>query len=185
MITLRRAKIKKQQKFALSFFLCLSIVMIVIAIVRISRITHSGILDPVWQGFWQALEPCIALLMASITAFRTIFVSQEMRKRDQKRWVGPSYSRIQRAKQKKVDKEDDMWNYDHQLPSVPQATFVKLKRFMRHHATIGESTTLEPEDGVSPEEMEREEGASLIVKSNREEGASLIVKSNREENITV
>lgn len=168
MIILRRAKIKNRQKVALSFFLCLSIVMIVIAIVRISRITHSGILDSVWQGFWQTLEPCIALLMSSITAFRTIFVSQEMRERDRKRWAGPSYSWIQRAKQRKANKEGDMWNYDHQLLSVPQATFVKLTSFMRHHATIGESTTLDPETGFS-EEREGEEGASLIIRSKREE----------------
>lgn len=168
MIILRRTKIKKGPKFALSFFLCLSIVMIAIAIVRISRITHSGMVDPVWQGFWQNLEPCIALLMASITAFRSIFVSHKVRERDRKRRAALSYSRIQRAKQRKANTENDMWNHDHQLPSVPQATFVKLKRFMSQRATIEESTTLDPELGFS-EQTEREERASLILKSSGDE----------------
>ena len=152
-------------------------VMIVIAIVRISRISHSDIVDSVWQAYWQNLEPCIALLMSSVTAFRTIFVGQKIRKRDRKRWAAPS-SWIERKKQKKANKENDMWNRDHQLLSVPQATYMKKLRGQR--ATVEGSTTLDPETGFS-EEREGEERASLIVKNSREERASLIMKTSREE----
>lgn len=122
---LRRAKIKKRQKFAMSFFLCLSAVMVVSAIVRLSRISQ-----PVWQTLWQSLEGCIALLMASITAFRSIFVSQGIKERERKRRADPS-SWIQRAKQRKARNQGDGWTSDQKLPSIPQATFVKLRKYVQ------------------------------------------------------
>lgn len=157
----------------MSFFLCLSTVMVIFAIVRISRISDPGGINMVWQVLWQALEGCIALLMASITAFRSIFVSQEIRERDQKRWA-PSYSWIQRAKQRKASKEvDDISNSDDQrLPSIPQATFTKMKDYVQgyghHHGTSTDgSTTPDPETGFCEDET------SLTMKNSRHQNQSM------------
>lgn len=162
-IILRRAKIKKRQKLALSFFLCLSIVMIIITIVRISKISNSTKTEMVWHICLQALEGCVALLMASIMAFRSIFVSQEMRNSGQKRWA-PSSSWLQSAKQRKTSKEG-MRNGD-QLPSVPQATFTTMKRYFRGHGgTADGSTTLNSETCDSG----RNDGTSLSETSGQQD----------------
>lgn len=183
LIILRRAKIRTRQKLALSFFLCLSTVMAVFAIIRISRISDPRGINMIWQVLWQALEGCIALLMASVTAFRSIFVYQEIRQREQKRWA-PSYSWVQRAMQRKAaNKEKDLLsnttNQQNQLPSIPQATFTNMEKYMQGHphetqdrhgsSTDGGSTTLNPETRVSSSEDDN----SVTVKSGRYQDQSM------------
>ncbi|KAL8996263.1 MAG: hypothetical protein Q9169_004194 [Polycauliona sp. 2 TL-2023] len=68
-----KVRISRRQKLGIAFFLCLSISMVVIAIIRISQV-HSPIYN-IWATFWQQLEGCVAILMVSLTAFRTLFVS--------------------------------------------------------------------------------------------------------------
>ena len=121
----------------MGFFLCLSTVMIMTAIVRSSWISDSRGINTIWQGLWHILECCFALLMASITAFRSIFVTQRMRERDQKRWAPPASSWIQGGAEwrRSSNKEaDDAWEEKgegkgyQRLPSVlPRATFAKLR----------------------------------------------------------
>lgn len=112
--------------------------MIVIAIIRISKISSPGGISMVWQTFWQTLEACVALLMASITSFRSIFVSQGNRER-QRRWE-PSYSWIQRAKQKKSNDESDAW-INNQLPAIPHAAFAQSKNDVVVHGSTTDRST--------------------------------------------
>jgi hypothetical protein len=159
-ILLRRAKIRRRQKFAVGFFLCLSTVMIVLAIVRMCRISYSGRgTDPIWQIFWQTLESCVALLMASITAFRTIFGEP-----GQKRWE-PSYSWIQRAKQRQTSKEGDPWHTD-QLPIIPEATFANMKMPVRGQQRTAEGSAT-PGSETRPSNSEDE--PSLSVKGGQQD----------------
>ena len=143
----------------MSFFLCLSVVMIVSAIVRLSRISQ-----PVWQTLWQSLEGCIALLMASITAFRSIFVSQEIKERERKRRADPS-SWIQRAKQRKAGKQDNVWISEQKLPSIPQATFVKLRNYVQGYQPW--TTKARPSLSSEINSTEREMGDETSFNMNR------------------
>ena len=73
-------KIKTRQKLGIGAFLCLSIIMIVLAIVKISGLTtRQGPLgltfDLVWEVFWQQVEACVSIIMVSLTAFHSIFIS--------------------------------------------------------------------------------------------------------------
>lgn len=152
--------------------------MIVIAIVRICRI--SGI-DQVWQLFWQVLEPCVALVMTSITAFRSIFVTQETRERNRARWAAPAYSWIQRGKQKQASEAElDLWNTtqsEQQLPSIPHATVAKMKRFVpgkHHHGSRADGITMpDPEETRLSDEREREEEITLTTYNSKLPGQSI------------
>jgi hypothetical protein len=137
--------------------------MIIIAIVRMFRISYTGRgIDAIWQMFWHTIECCVAFLMASITAFRTIFVSQGMRDRAQKRWA-PSYSWIQRAKQRQASKEADLWHPD-QLPIIPEATFANMKTYFRgQHWTADGSAT----PGFETHPSNAEDDASSSVKGRQ------------------
>ncbi|KAL8757059.1 MAG: hypothetical protein Q9199_002500 [Rusavskia elegans] len=68
-----KVRISRRQKLGIAFFLCLSTSMVIIAIIRISQV-HSPIYN-IWATFWQQLEGCVAILMVSLTAFRTLFVT--------------------------------------------------------------------------------------------------------------
>lgn len=66
------------QKFGIALFLCLSVAMIVVAIVRVSGMRYSSLrttkdIDPAWSMYWTHMEGCIAVFMGSVTAFRGIF----------------------------------------------------------------------------------------------------------------
>ncbi len=70
---------KPRQQLGLGIFLCLSVMMTVIAIIRISGYRFNGIglsgsIDPTWAFFWLYLEACVAVIMASATAFRSLFI---------------------------------------------------------------------------------------------------------------
>ncbi|KAF4544400.1 Integral membrane protein [Lasiodiplodia theobromae] len=73
---LRRARIDREQKIGLGAFLSLSIVMIIFATIRVLGAIRLGEpqLDVTWELFWQLMEACAAMMAASATVFRTIFL---------------------------------------------------------------------------------------------------------------
>ena len=61
------------QKIAVGVFLCLSLVMIIFAIVRATGVrTGNGSVDGSWSFFWQQMESSTAVTMISLTAFRSV-----------------------------------------------------------------------------------------------------------------
>ena len=77
-LLLCKVRLKLQRKLALGVVLCLSIFMIVIASIRlglcyIPTTDGSTIPDTTWLFFWQALEACTAIIMVSLTAFRSLY----------------------------------------------------------------------------------------------------------------
>lgn len=50
--------------------------MAICAIVRIAGFHYKGLEDDIWEFFWQHTEGAVAVMMASLTAFRTLFVKQ-------------------------------------------------------------------------------------------------------------
>ncbi|KAI8622927.1 hypothetical protein F5Y19DRAFT_483288 [Xylariaceae sp. FL1651] len=75
-IVLRSSLLSRSTKFGLAMFLCLSIFMVICAIIRIAGFHYDGVEDDIWEFFWQHTEAAVAVIMASITAFRTLFVKQ-------------------------------------------------------------------------------------------------------------
>lgn len=72
-----RVRISTRQKLGLGMTLCLSLVMAIIAFVRIGGIhLPGGQVDVVWAAFWQQNECSIAVWMVSMTAFRSFFTME-------------------------------------------------------------------------------------------------------------
>ena len=72
-----QARISLKQKIGLAMVLCLSLVMALVAIVRVSGIRlPGGNYDIVWVSFWRQNECGIAVWMFSMTAFRSFFVAR-------------------------------------------------------------------------------------------------------------
>ena len=73
-------RIKTRQKLGIGAFLCLSVVMIIVAIIKASGIrTSVNSFNLVWELFWQQIEAYAAILAVSLTAFRSIFISNKPR----------------------------------------------------------------------------------------------------------
>ncbi|KAF2137097.1 uncharacterized protein K452DRAFT_279095 [Aplosporella prunicola CBS 121167] len=69
---LRRAKTNITYKLAAGAFLCLSVVTIVVATIRLlsTNILEYGGLDPTWGFFWAEIEAYVSILATSATVFR-------------------------------------------------------------------------------------------------------------------
>ena len=68
-----KVQISVRQKFGIGSFLCLNGFMVLIEIVRISRV-HAFDFQT-WHFLWLQLEACVTILMVSATAFRALYVS--------------------------------------------------------------------------------------------------------------
>lgn len=75
-LILRTSLMKLSQKIGLAALLCLSIVMVIVAIVRMTAYAyHPRIIDLTWCAFWIHVESCVAVIMASLSAIRPLFVN--------------------------------------------------------------------------------------------------------------
>lgn len=119
-----RINLDFRQKLVLGATLCLSIVMIIICIIRISaiRIGHKSV-DIVWLNFWNQIEACTALIIVSLSAFRSFFVTRESRAREaqnrQRFWYMNKNDRLRSA-----------WRRRDEPPDIPQATLTGMHTFM-------------------------------------------------------
>ena len=128
------------QKLGLSVLMGLSAVMAIVAIVRMSgfRIggaNHHKVYDLIWQLYWHYMEGCIACIMASVAAFRSLFIVKAARrnKQDEQR---PSWSIRQRLLQKPRKSRfrsgrDSMSGGNDQLPVIPTVTLSSVTNFIR------------------------------------------------------
>lgn len=65
----------------MSLTLCLSLVMVLVAIIRTAGIKFAGTVDIIWVQFWAQQECSIAVIMVSVVAFRSFFVAGAAAKR--------------------------------------------------------------------------------------------------------
>lgn len=80
---------RTRQKVAVGSFLCLSLIMIAIAGIRMKKVFGATSTNGVYKKFWLHIEASVALLMASLTAYRTFFNIQKGRKLHRKRMMNP------------------------------------------------------------------------------------------------
>ena len=143
------------QKIRIAAFLCLSLAMVIISIVRISggffiNLQGKREISLAWANMLLHIEAGVAVLMGSISAFRAVFAGQgspeesshpSLIYRIMKRLglYGTSSSGV-------VEQADERnW------PSSPEhtrATLVSLREFIRRHNRESGHTTLESNDDL-------------------------------------
>ena len=96
-------KIRLRQRIGMGSFLSLSVIMIVIAIIRMSRVHASDF--EIWAPFWQQIEASIAILMLSMTAFRTLYISAKSAHEQQRNKTNYAYGKRLWPSSKKLQDE--------------------------------------------------------------------------------
>ncbi|KAK7740482.1 hypothetical protein SLS53_005325 [Cytospora paraplurivora] len=141
-IVLRHSLLSRSTKFGLVIFLCLSIFMAICAIVRIAGFHYKGVEDDTWEFFWQHTEGAVAVMMASITAFRTLFVKQTNNSDDKTPPASPVQSLLQRlfgrfqslARAQPDEKPTDTGSrpsFTLKLPKLPSPIFTGMRTFIQ------------------------------------------------------
>lgn len=120
--------IKRRQKIGLGISLCLSLVMVLIAVTRMAGIKlDNGEVDIIWLGFWMQQECSIAVIMVSASAFRSFFVKSSIN--------SPPGHQVPRSWKKRifpiswglVESTED-GNYD--PAAIPRATLTGMRTFI-------------------------------------------------------
>lgn len=126
--------------------MCLSIFMIIVAILRISIVfgsihgEHGA--NPVWMVFCQLVEASTAVIMVSISAFRSFFIARESRHRENRnrhrQWYLSRKNQMAAAwRRRKLRSESE--ETTHGLPDIPRATMTGMSTFIRGEETRNES----------------------------------------------
>ncbi|KAL8791318.1 MAG: hypothetical protein Q9195_005937 [Heterodermia aff. obscurata] len=186
-----RVKIRLQQKIILSTFLCLSVCMFAICLVRMMGFSIHGntsaividlarmrgmaidrntgaTVDPQWTVFWQLVEASVAVTVVSLTAFRSLYnMKTQQEQKNKKRhelWLSSYRKRlISRKKMRRVDEFGDTVQDEHySLPNIPGATLTGMRTFIGDMTT--KSTQVLSTHGylISLNEVHQEEEPGLI-----------------------
>jgi len=147
-------------------FLSLSAVMIIIAIVRSSKIhgPPNVPIDVTWAIFWCHIEASTALSMVSLTAFRTIFNQrrEERVRHERLRQPPRSWKVFASFRRRRVELFEDE---DTALPQVPRATLTGLRTFIRGNNRTENSNATQSSQGISMKSYLKSTATST---SNRE-----------------
>ena len=184
-MVLHTARIRTSQKAGLGVFLCLSLVMVVFSITRVSKISGASGVDVPWLFFWQFMEASVAVLMGSLTVFRTLLIADGKSKAagspgekggcggggGEKRSPRSYYSFYHRMRLLGRRKEHgDLESQDGSgLPEIPSATMTGLRTFIRRNhrdpgletgamlTAISQHSTLADEEGLVPKVKDKED----------------------------
>lgn len=136
-IVLYRARMRTSQKISLGIFLCLSLVMVCLAIIRASKVHGAVSIDVVWVFFWQYMETVVAVIMGSLTVVRNLLVHQTKSNHNSPAAPGGSGGRNPRAAYRmgllRRHKEKNIDNSTRGLPEVPAPTLSGLRTFIRRN----------------------------------------------------
>ena len=101
--------------------------MIIIAIVRVWGFIINNTLNLVWGVFWHQAEAAIAIIMVSITAFRSLLGIKALKAQEKKKmersWFAHRPKLLARYFEKATEEESEF----EQLPSVPGATLTGMR----------------------------------------------------------
>jgi len=133
-----RVRISLQQKFGLGCVLSLSLFMIIIAIIRMAGIQQTGgVVDIVWLAFWQQQECSIAVIMVSVSAFRSFFSQKANNYPPQRQRYRPGEypptigRRIWRSKRSGEEDLEKTLANTNDMPTIPSATFNGVNTMIR------------------------------------------------------
>lgn len=116
--------------------------MIIIAIVRISGFLIKPNFDVVWVSFWLQVEGAVAIMMVSLTAFRSLLGIKAVKAQEKKKLERYWLLRRSRLLAKYFKKETQDEFKSQQLPSIPGATLTGMRTFINGNGTWNELKTM-------------------------------------------
>ncbi|OGM45358.1 hypothetical protein ABOM_005551 [Aspergillus bombycis] len=71
-----KIRVPRSQRIILTASLCLTVIMIVLSIVRVSGLASRDIVDTIWETYWQFLSAEEGVFLVAAVSFRSFFVAQ-------------------------------------------------------------------------------------------------------------
>ncbi|KAG7009687.1 short-chain dehydrogenase [Physcia stellaris] len=172
----------------LAFSLCLTVVMILVTITRISGIKLNGSIDQVWETYFIILAAEIGIILTSVTAFRAFFISRRDNNKakpppgNQTHWYSQDSSILKRLftpslwrSKSKEHSSSEGYKADgdghfpmEDLPDVPRAQMTGIRTFINGNgkgmstSRIMESQASQDDDDAWPIHAQHQEPESKV-----------------------
>ena len=117
--------------------------MIIIAIIRISGSVIKSNFDMVWVLFWHQVEGAVAIIMVSLTAFRSLLGIKALKARKKKKLESYLFSHRRQLLARHFKKTTQDRFKSQQLPTVPGATLTGMRTFINGNGICDESKEME------------------------------------------
>ncbi|CAO1596352.1 hypothetical protein XANCAGTX0491_000203 [Xanthoria calcicola] len=124
-----RVRISLRRKILLMFILGLSIFTIIVSIVRIAGARFpNGSVDSAWVVFWLQLEAAVAVIIVSITSYRSLFVKDKSTDNNKK---SPRDVRSSTGYKRKLwssrEKREEGTKQGVEMPTLPDPTLTWMR----------------------------------------------------------
>ncbi|KAL8994874.1 MAG: hypothetical protein Q9169_005272 [Polycauliona sp. 2 TL-2023] len=168
-------QVKWTTKFVLALSLCLTVVMILVTIIRISGIKAEGLVDQVWETYFIIVAAEVGVILTTVSAFRTLYVSRQNKnqvgaQKSPGQWAA-GYSSIKshlkrvfvpsvwqtRSKSGQTPEGPQLEGHNgaemENLPDIPRAQMTGIRTFIRSHgkgSRVMESQATQDNDDTWP-----------------------------------
>lgn len=116
--------------------------MIIIAIIRTSGFVLENTIDLVWIIFWHQMEGAVAIIMVSLTAFRSLLGIKALKAREKKKSERSWFSHRPQLLARYFKKTKLEEPKSQQLPSVPGATLTGMRTFINGNGICDEAVEI-------------------------------------------
>ncbi|KAL6719722.1 hypothetical protein ACLMJK_001643 [Lecanora helva] len=166
-IILWKVRMQFSQKIGIGAFLCLSICMITLAAIRLSKIHIGGTTVGSWQYFWLELEASAAVCTVSLTAFRSFFVDHgEVDSKGGRRWYSSAIARNLERRKLKARLQEREAPPNVSIASLSDMQFYLGKNSLRpqrpHESAYGQLKAGRNSDDFFRHQSRSEEGGAQI-----------------------
>lgn len=124
-------RIQARQKLIIGIFLSLNLFITIIAAISVPGLNFHGTFDMIWLLIWQHIQACVAVIMISLTAFRSFYVSSQASRAHKKPVNKPWYSNTVGAIRRKKALHQKDEDYIPGLPTIPSATLTGMRTFIQ------------------------------------------------------
>lgn len=120
-----RVRISLRRKILLMFILGLSVFTIIVSIVRIAGARFpNGSVDSAWVVFWLQLEAAVAVIIVSITSYRSLFVKDKSTDHNKK---SPRDLRSSTGYKRKLWSREKREEEGVEMPTLPDPTLTGMR----------------------------------------------------------
>lgn len=134
-----RVRISLRRKLVLGGVLCLSIFTMIVQVICIAGSDlPDGTVDAAWVNFWLQVEAAVAVMIVSLTSYRSLFVKDQSLNRQSP----PERTRTRFSKERLWNRSAKGEDLEHQvgLPSVPNPVLTGVRTFIESAPYDGNST---------------------------------------------
>lgn len=135
-ILIWQIRVSWTQKIALAFTLCLTIVVVILTVIRITGLSNQGKANAIWETWCIAISAEVGMSLVGVSAFRALYVAKARNRRVNRTirsfgWYNKGLSIFRRITNTHAARPDDEKKGDTKLENdIPRGTMTGMRTFI-------------------------------------------------------